>query len=211
MAGQKHSLARTLLQAAAFACAIGYPLVVYLGLTRAGTRVAALGLGAVSLGLTIAGVRSGKPGTWRSAIVVPLCAAALCLDDRRYVLALPVVINAGLFALFFATLRSGVPLCERFARLTVRDLSPAEVVYCRNITKLWCVFFVVNGGTAALLATAGALEAWTLYTGLISYLLIGLVAGSEYTVRKYRFGRFGSGLHDRLLRALLPERSSTPP
>jgi uncharacterized membrane protein len=69
---------------------------------------------------------------------------------------------------------------------------------------------VFNGATAALLAARASLDLWTLYTGLISYILVGLVGASEYTVRKYRFGRFGDHLADRLLRALLPRRSTPP-
>jgi uncharacterized membrane protein len=69
---------------------------------------------------------------------------------------------------------------------------------------------VLNGATAGGLAAAGALDAWTLYTGLISYILVGIVGASEYTVMKYRFGRYGHGLHDRILRALLPTRPTPP-
>jgi uncharacterized membrane protein len=201
---------RTVLQIGAVAVTIAYPMIVYLGLTRVGTRFAALSLLGISAGHTLVHALRHKRFAWRSALVMPLSAAALWLDDRRYMLAMPVLINAGLFAAFYGSLHGDMSLCERFARMQVKDLSPREQVYCRSITKLWAVFFVLNGGTAATLAALGKLDLWTLYTGLVAYVLIGLIAGTEYTVRKYRFGRFGDGLHDRMLRALLPVRSTPP-
>ena len=196
--------------------AVGYPLVMYFGLSRFGTRSAAWML--LVLAVVHTGFRSRqlRAFAWRSALCVPLCAGALWLDDRRYVLAVPVLVNAGLFVTFFGSLRSAMPLVERFARMRVNDLSPQEQVYCRSVTKVWSAFFVFNGATAALLALSGSLTAWTLYTGLISYVLVGVLGASEYTVRKYRFGRYGKGLHDRILQALLTaprarSTRSTPP
>jgi uncharacterized membrane protein len=205
---------RLLLQAAALVFAIGYPLIVYFGLTRGSTRFAAWLLLALTLGHSLLRSFQLRQLSLRSALAAPLCLAALWLDDRRYMLALPVLINAGLFSLFFGSLRRGsLPIVERFARLRVSDLSAAEQRYCRSVTKLWSAFFVLNGATAAVLAARASLDLWTLYTGLISYILIGLVGAGEYTVRKYRFGRFGDNLADRLLRALLgklPTRSTPP-
>jgi uncharacterized membrane protein len=204
---------RLLLQAAAIVFALAYPLIVYFGLTRGSTRFAAWLLLALTLGHSLLRSFQLRRLALKSALAAPLCIAALWLDDRRYMLALPVLINAGLFSLFFGSLMSSMPLVERFARMQVSDLSEAERSYCRSVTKLWSAFFVFNGATAAVLAVRSSLDLWTLYTGLISYILVGLVGASEYTVRKYRFGRYGDGLHDRLLRAVLcrlPTRSTPP-
>jgi uncharacterized membrane protein len=204
---------RPLVQAAALLFALGYPLIVYFGLSRGSTRFAAWLLLALTLGHTLLRSLQLRRLARQSALAVPLCLAALWLDDRRYMLALPVLINAGLFSLFFGSLRSPMPLVERFARMRVSDLSEAERSYCRSVTKLWSAFFVFNGATAAVLAARSSLDLWTLYTGLISYILVGLVGAGEYTVRKYRFGRFGDNLADRLLRAVLcklPPRSTPP-
>jgi uncharacterized membrane protein len=189
---------------------LAYPVIMYVGLRRVGTRAAAWLLLALSVGHVAVSAGRQRRFAWRSAVTVPLCAAALWLDDQRYMLAMPVLINAALFAMFFGSLYGEVPICERFARMQVPDLSERERIYCRSVTRLWSAFFVLNGGIAAGLAVLGTLAAWTLYTGFVSYILIGLIAAAEYTVRKYRFGRFGDGLHDRMLRALLPIRSTPP-
>jgi len=210
----RHNSGRLLLTFFGVVAVISYPMVVYLGLTRVGTRSAAVLLLVLSLLSTLWQSYRQRAFAWRSALLIPLSTCALWLDDQRYMLAMPVLINLALFTTFFGSLYSALPICERFARLQVTDLSPAERRYCRSITKLWSGFFVVNGGIAAGLAAWGALSLWTVYTGLISYLLIGLVAGTEYTVRKLRFGRFGDGLLDRMLQVLAtataPARSTRP-
>jgi len=209
-AASRHSAVRVLLTILGAVAIIAYPMVVYIGLTRVGTRSAAVLLLVFSLLSTLWQSYQQRSFAWRNTLLIPLCTCALWLDDHRYMLAMPVLINLALFAMFFGSLYSALPICERFARMQVADLSPAEQRYCRSITKLWSGFFVVNGGIAAGLASWGALSLWTVYTGLISYVLIGLVAGAEYTVRKLRFGRFSDGLHDRMLQALLPARSTRP-
>ena len=66
---------------------------------------------------------------------------------------------------------------------------------------------MLNGGVAAVLALAAPLSVWALYTGLIAYLLIGLLGATEYVIRKRRFGRFGKHPLDRALQALLARRT----
>jgi uncharacterized membrane protein len=125
------------------------------------------------------------------------------LDDHRVLLATPVLINLGLLVSFGGSLRTETPIVERFARMQVSDLSQAEVVYCRRVTQVWSAFFVLNGTAAAVLALAAPLSWWALYTGLISYGLLGLLGASEYVIRKRRFGRFGDNPIDRMLHAVL--------
>ena len=88
---------------------------------------------------------------------------------------------------FGRTLLHPPTLVERFALLQKPELTPVEIAYCRKVTQLWCFFFVVNGLIAAVLASAGSLKVWTLYTGFISYLLIGVVMSGEYLYRHWRF------------------------
>jgi uncharacterized membrane protein len=55
----------------------------------------------------------------------------------------------------------------------------------RKVTMVWLYFFVVNAGISAGTAIWGSLEAWTLYNGLISYLLIGSIFTGEFAVRYF--------------------------
>lgn len=201
---------RGVLTVASVIAVVAYPVAVYLGLRELGARGAGLALLAVVL-LGLALRLSLARGQLREVAPVPLVTACLLgltalLQESRFMLAVPVVVNAVLLLTFAGSLRSGQPLVERFARLQHPDLSAGEVRYCRSVTLVWSGFFVVNGAVAAGLALAGELFWWTVYTGLVSYALVGLLFAVEYLIRKWRFRRFGRGLHDRALAALFPPR-----
>lgn len=197
---------RAVLSIAMAALTVTYPLAVYYGLTRLGTRSVVVLL-AVLLGL-------GALLKWKVLVQQPreligilLAGGALLLsalfNDHRFLLATPVLINAGLFVTFAGSLRTETPLVERFARLQVSDLSAEELRYCRRVTQVWSAFFVLNGSIALGLAVLAPLSWWALYNGLLAYVLIGLLGASEYVLRKRRFGRFGDNPLDRMLRAVL--------
>lgn len=191
-----------------------YPVAVYVGLTRFSARGLGLLLALLLLPGLIAKVRSARREDLLVALRLPLSIVSLLMlaaifDDARFVFALPILINLALLLQFASSLR-GTPLVERFARMQEPELSQPQIAYCRGVTKVWCVFFVLNAGTSAALALWAPLAWWTLYNGLLAYGLIGLLAASEYVVRKARFRDYGSGLHDRLLARLFPPRTGVP-
>jgi uncharacterized membrane protein len=193
---------------------VSYPLAVYVGLTRFSARGLGLLLAAILLPGMLYRARHARREDWLVALRLPLTIVALLaltavLDDARFVLALPVLINAALLVQFAGSLR-GTPLVERFARMQQPRLSAAQVAYCRRVTHVWCVFFVLNGGVSALLARFASLSVWALYNGLIAYVLMGGLGASEYAVRKFRFREYGPGLHDRLLARLWPPPGVSP-
>lgn len=185
-----------------------YPVAVYVGLTRFGARSLGLLLGLLLLPGFLRKLRAARREDLGVVLRLPLSIFALlglaaCFDDARFVFALPVLINLSLLAQFAGSLR-GTPLVERFARMQQPALAPAQVAYCRTVTKVWCGFFVANALTSAALALFAPLGLWTLYNGLLAYVLIGLLATGEYLVRKARFREYGPGLHDRIIARLFP-------
>jgi uncharacterized membrane protein len=108
----------------------------------------------------------------------------------------------------FASSLRGVPIAERFARAQAERLSPAQIAYCRSVTVIWCVFFVLNGGVTAALALRAPLGWWAAYSGAIAYGLVGLLLASEYCIRKYRFRNYGRHFVDRALARVFPPLSS---
>ncbi|MDD4916151.1 MAG: hypothetical protein PHW13_14090, partial [Methylococcales bacterium] len=74
-------------------------------------------------------------------------------------------------------------LIERLARIQHPDLPPEGVIYTRRVTQIWCAFFVVNGGIALATALWSSIELWSLYNGLIAYVLMGILFVGEYLVR----------------------------
>jgi uncharacterized membrane protein len=186
---------------------VAFPLLVFGGVAWLGARWTAIALGLLLVPGLVRAAARGRAAL-SSALTLPLTAAVLlglaaALDDGRFMLAYPALVNAALLAHFGLSLRGDQPLVERMARLTVPDLSDAERRYCRSVTIVWCAFFVANGAAAALLAALAPRGWWAAYTGVVSYVLVGALFAAEYVVRKARFGRFGRGPVDRLLASIL--------
>ncbi|MNE71751.1 hypothetical protein D3C80_1676500 [compost metagenome] len=160
-----------------------YPFAVHLGIEHFAPWQFALLLG----GLWLARAMTGEG---RLAQLLPACAAiAFCLllaamNSTLLLRWYPVLINASLLGVFGLSLIHGPPVVERLARLREPDLPPAAVAYTRQVTKVWCLFFLGNGLTAAALALWAPLNWWALYNGLIAYLLMGALFAGEWWVRQ---------------------------
>lgn len=189
--------------------AAGYPFLVFAALQGLEARWVALAL-AAALGLRVATLPRRPRGAELRRLLGPglpvagVLALALLWNDARALLLVPALVNAALLLAFGRTLLRGPPLVETLARLEHDDLSPAELRYCRGVTALWCAFFAANGAVALALALRGDLALWTLYTGGVSYLLVGLLFAAELTVRARRFGRYEGTLAEPLFRRLFP-------
>jgi uncharacterized membrane protein len=101
----------------------------------------------------------------------------------------PVLISAFMLGLFALSLKYGPPMVERLARLREPQLPANAVVYTRQVTVVWSVFFLCNGLLAAALTLWAPLSWWMLYTGLISYGLMGLLFAIEWLIRQRVRGR----------------------
>lgn len=96
----------------------------------------------------------------------------------------PIIINAMLLATFGGSLLSSQSLIERFARLKTPDLPDQAVRYTRKVTQIWCGFFIFNIIVCAILIAIQNYEWWAIYTGGISYGLMGLLMIGEWLVRQ---------------------------
>lgn len=187
-----------------------YPVAVWVGLSYLGTR--AVGLLVVAFVVPMLALRlwrADRASFW-AILRIPLAILALVtlgvvLDDPRYVLAMPVLVNVVLLVMFGGSLAGGaMPMIERFARMQDPALTPPKVAHCRQFTWIWSAFFVLNGATAGLLAVLAPLSVWATYTGLVAYGLMGLLFSAEYVVRRIRFREYGPWPHDRALARLFP-------
>jgi uncharacterized membrane protein len=59
-----------------------------------------------------------------------------------------------------------------------------------RLTALWAAFFALNGLTA-LWTTTLPMEVWTLYNGLISYIIVASLIGGELLFRNHYKKRIG--------------------
>ncbi|WP_406662865.1 hypothetical protein [Gallaecimonas sp. GXIMD1310] len=131
---------------------------------------------------------------WRHArqlerVWLPLAAMALLLsaisNDALGLKLYPVMINLGLLVSFAYSLYQGPSMIERLARLREPDLPASGVAYTRKVTWVWCGFFLINGAIALATALFASQQLWTLYNGVVSYVLIGCLFAGEWCYRQW--------------------------
>jgi uncharacterized membrane protein len=179
-----------LLKVVAAALLVGYPFLVYFGLSWFDARGVALLLLALAAARLVCLGKAPRGAPLRQALLLPLAAVALigiavmisgAPDLLRFY---PVAVNAGMLLLFGATLLHPPSMIERIARLSEPELPPEAVRYTRVVTEVWCGFFLVNGALALTTALLADLALWTLYNGVIAYVLMALLFLGELLVRR---------------------------
>jgi uncharacterized membrane protein len=172
-----------------------YPLLVYVGIGRFGVGpIAGVLAVACLLRLLVLCFRGGAQPFTKQLVVVcvggmVLAGVSLVLESETAVLYYPVLVNAGLLAVFGASLVTPPSIVERLARLRDPELPPHAVAYTRRVTIAWTVFFAVNGGVALYTALWTPLATWALYNGFIAYFLIAAMFGAELLIRSIVIGR----------------------
>lgn len=96
----------------------------------------------------------------------------------------PVLINLAMLALFGGSLFSSQSLIERLARLQDPNLPPQAISYTRKVTLVWCGFFVLNITICTAFILIEQYHWWALYSGMISYGLMGMLFLFEWLLRK---------------------------
>lgn len=109
----------------------------------------------------------------------------LCVIFRGSDLAFlyPVLMSLLFLAIFANSLRNEA-IITKIARLKEPSLDQNGVIYTRKLTKIWCGFFVVNALIAYLLSLMENKIYWSLYSGVVSYMIMGVLFGGEILYRK---------------------------
>ncbi|MFW6051014.1 MAG: hypothetical protein ACODAU_07560 [Myxococcota bacterium] len=208
------AVAGRVLAVASAVALVAYPVAVYVGMTHWDLRYAAAALILLVAPAAVSRLRRTGGERVRAVALIPLLTVLLLgvgavLNASGFALAVPAAVNGLLLGAFGTTLWNGPPMIERFARLVDPDLGPAEVRWCRRWTGVWCGFFALNGATAAALAVVAPVAWWAVYNGLVAYVLMGVLLGAEWVLRKLRFGRLGGSLPERVLRSVAWGRASS--
>lgn len=167
---------------------IGWPFAVWLALSYPHLHIL-LPLLALCFVLRLAALR-GKTGVLSRAaqtlagMGIILTLASVWLREARLLLWYPLVVNSVMLALFGGSLFSRMPLIERLARWRESALSPAAVRYTRRVTQVWCGFFIINGAVSLWTCLHGNVHIWTLWNGMLSYMLMGALFAGEWLVRQ---------------------------
>ena len=188
---------KRLLAAVAVIGAALYPLIVYFGLTRFEPRYLAAFAGLLLLLKVMAGSvpalvnkpfspvvdRNSPVNAVIGGIVFGLVVYAFFSNEVDSLKLYPVVISFSLLATCGWSLVYPPTIIEKIARITEPDLPAAGVRYTRRITLVWCGFFVCNGLIALYTSLFASFKVWTLYNGLISYLLMACLLSGEIFYR----------------------------
>ena len=159
-----------------------YPLAVWLGHKEIEPRFLAGFL--VLLGLTrLHMLRIGRAAYWWTGGTLLLFIAAVWSNGLVPLKLYPVLVNAVLCSIFVYSLLFPPSMIEQLARIREPDFPTPAIFYTRRVTQVWCIFFAANGTIALITALWASSAIWTLYNGLIAYLMMGLLFAGEYVVR----------------------------
>ena len=178
------------------AISVLYPLIVYCGLEYWGLSPRRLSIVLLALAFYhFLNFTHGKSHMDRGRAAVFVALVSICAflaffaDNILFVKLYPVLVSLSLLAFFGVTLFHGESFAFRMASLADKSLMVSPSLnavrrYCRKVTIAWCIFFSVNAFIALLTVFVESDKIWSLYNGLISYILIGIIFIVEYLVRK---------------------------
>jgi uncharacterized membrane protein len=199
---------KTILGAISALFLIASPWVLYWTLTQHGVGVAAALLIGWVIVRTIPILLAAKREQRIAALQLPAIALGFaCIgwlsDNGTWLLVLPSA-TQGAFGLAFLRSLSGTPLIEHFARMVKPELRPAELAHCRLWTRIWGFYLLALAALGLALARWATLTVWTVYVGIVSYVLVAVLFAIEYVIRKIRFRDYGRNPLDWLLGKLFP-------
>ena len=204
------------LRALLYVVATLYPIFVFTFLVILKSPVKIFSLCVMIFGMTFFLAFTGskkKDGQKKSAMdwrplvssILLLGTGLLCFFTNQilFLKLYSVAISLILMFVFGSTLIFKPNMIFRFATLSDKSIigssSEKDVYrYCRNVTIIWCAFFLTNGTISTITAfseeifkidsdTANTI--WSIYNGGVSYLLLGLLFLIEIRVRKHVYKR----------------------
>ncbi|EOX4468810.1 hypothetical protein R7R25_16910 [Vibrio sp. 2026] len=166
-----------------------YPFAVYFGIDKFGLNlVGGLLIAALLLRVFVANKPPLKEFKFLAlvtgAVGIVLITLGMVFKQHGWLQFYPVVVNVCMLCVFGLSLKQPQSIIERLARLQEPDLPASGVAYTRKVTMVWCAFFTLNAAVA-LYTCFLPVKIWTLYNGLISYLLAGGLFAGEWIVRQF--------------------------
>lgn len=186
-----------------------YPVLVFTMLVvfKLPVRILSLCVVALACAFFLSATGSRKSGEksekkaldWRPMLssALFLLAGILCFvfNEKVFLKLYSVSVSATMLFVFGSSLIFKPNIIFRFACLgdkTLKGSSFEQQVddYCKKVTVVWCVFFVLNGSISVFTALHDfgndSLndKIWSVYNGGISYVLMGLLFAVEFVVRK---------------------------
>ncbi len=201
-----------------FLTVVLYPFAIYAGLEyyRLDPWVIYIFVGAL-LGLRfLYSTRYIDPSRLKRFLLPAACVLGLLVvgglnNDETLFLLMPAFISIVLGGFFLKSWLSPPSMIESFALTSISDLTEETRVYCRRVTFVWAMFMFLNATVVTYLTFYGSRAGWTLYTGLIAYLLMGFIFAVEFGYRVWKFRQYRGYWFDPVLRWLMPPRGHVKP
>lgn len=162
-----------------------YPIAVYLGLQTFDARYLVVLLLVVAAARLLTLDSKTPLNHWLWLPLLLLLAIWSWLTNSALGLKFyPVLVNACLLVFFAWSLKVPPSMIERFARLKEPDLPERGIHYTRQVTVVWCGFFIINGTIALLTALYASDALWAAYNGFIAYIAMGTLFAGEWLIRQ---------------------------
>lgn len=164
-----------------------YPFIVYFGLQHSSIKQVSLVLITLLILRLILSKRLANKMPWikpASLLAIVALVVTQVFNSELGLKLYPVIINSVMAATFLYSLKKGPPVIESLARLKEGELDENGVRYTRQVTKVWSVFFLLNASVALYTCLFTSLSVWTLYNGLIAYILIAGLMLVEWLIRQ---------------------------
>ena len=160
-----------------------YPLIVYFGIqTVPPSLIGVLLLILLAMRFGVLRPEERKIQIPFLLVLVAYATLATIMRSEKFLLYYPVVVNLVLCAVFLLSLRGSESILLRLVRARGIKMSVYGPAYLNRLTIVWALFFILNA-TVAGWTTTQSMEVWTLYNGLIAYILVGVMVGAEWLFR----------------------------
>lgn len=185
--------------------AIMYPIFVFCTLVVFKLPIRYLSIGLIVFGLAYSFVNS-RHYRGRHTIALFVCPVILCsigatslfLGENPIIIKLyPAFTDISYLTIMGTSLIFPPPLAYYFINAIDKTLKikiPEKIFNdcCFKATLAWCVFFVIDAIIATNIAFRGSDTAWAIYSGGITYLIMGLIFAGEFIIIK-RIGKIYEG------------------
>lgn len=167
---------------------IAYPILIFASITLWHFPVRIIGLILLLMGST-AMIFNRKKRTQVVPILAAIIAIIVIFTKCEQVLKFyPIIVNAVFLFTFLTSINKDDSIVFKFALLgdkTVKWSNTRNLVakYCKKVTIVWCVFFIINSICALLTVLFGSSKIWAIYNGLVSYVIMGLIFFVEFIIR----------------------------
>ncbi len=161
--------------------AIAYPVLIYFSIGKFSIKNISIFIfifGCIQFILAISVNINKTTQNKPTSLIIPICIIIISIltyisSSYNWFQSYPILINCSFFILFFKSLFADKTIIQYYAEKTNKNLTNFEIKYIRNVTKAWCIFFILNTSISLFTWLFTNLKVWTIYNGFISYLLIG--------------------------------------